>query len=107
MSIIAIIVIALLSLFLCASCFFMFKFALILIKVEDALEESLGILDSRQELISNILERPLFFDSPEVKQVQKDIKACRDTVMDIALTLSSNVSSNRAGETYLEEKEED
>ena len=103
---ISIIVITFLSLCLCATSYFMFKFALILLKVEDALEEGIGILDERQDSVSKILERPLFLDSPEIRTVHKDLEVSRDAILKIALILSSDVSSNEAGETRIEEKKE-
>tara|TARA_B100001094_G_C18183178_1_gene802136 strand:+ start:2066 stop:2389 length:324 start_codon:yes stop_codon:yes gene_type:complete len=105
MSIIAIIIICVLTLFLGFSCFFMIKFALLLLKVEDALEESIDILEKRQDSISNILEIPLFYDSNEVRQVHSDIEDCKESIISVAEVLSKNVSSNNFGETDLEEKE--
>ena len=85
----------------------MIKFALILLKIEGALEESLDVLDARQESISRILEIPLFFDSPEVRQVHGDIKDCRDVILKIAGTLSNNVFSNESGDDNFEEEKKD
>jgi len=107
MSITAIIIISALALLLCFSSFFMVKFALLLLKIEDALEESLGTLDARQESISRILEIPLFYDSNEVRQVHSDIDECRESILQVANALSKNVSSKKFGETYLEEEKKD
>ena len=101
-----VIIITILSLLFCVSLYFAFKFAMILLRVEDALEKSLEVLDDGQKSISEILERPLFFDSPEVRKVHEDIGVCRDSILDIAYALTSNVSSREAGEAELE-KEED
>jgi hypothetical protein len=103
---ISIIVIALLVFLLGISCWFNFKFAMILIKIEDVLEESLEILDDKYEAISDILERPLFFDSPEVRKVHEDIGICRDSILSIASAITSNVSSNEAREAKIEEEED-
>ena len=107
MSITAIVIITVLALLLCFSSFFMVKFALLLLKIEDALEESLVTLDARQESISRILEIPLFYDSNEVRQVHSDIDECRESILRVANALSKNVSSKKFGETYLEEEEKD
>ena len=107
MSITAIVIITVLALLLCFSSFFMIKFALLLLKIEDALEESLVTLDARQESISRILEIPLFYDSNEVRQVHSDIDECRESILRVANALSKNVSSKKFGETYLEEEEKD
>ena len=105
MSIIAIVIITLLTILLCVSSFFMIKCALLLLKVEDALEESIAVLDTRQESISKILEIPLFYDSVEVRRVHSDIEDCRESILLVAEALSKNVSSKNFGETNLEEKE--
>jgi len=84
----------------------MVKFALLLLKVEDALEESIDILEQRQDSISSILEIPLFYDSNEVRQVHSDIEECKESILSVAEALSKNVSSKNFGETYFEEKEE-
>ena len=107
MSITAIVIISVLALLFCFSSFFLIKFALLLLKIEDALEESINVLDARQESISRILEIPLFYDSNEVRQVHLDIEDCRESILGVANALSKNVSSKKIGETYIEEEEKD
>ncbi len=99
------IIIVVLVLLLAVSAFFAVKFALILMKLEDALEKSLEILDTRQDTIAQILEIPLFFDSVEVRKVHSDIEDCRNSILDITKVLTENVSSYEAGEAEIEEKE--
>jgi len=107
MSVTAIIIVTVLSLLLGASTYFAFKFAMILLNVEDTLEESLDVLDERYTSISRVLEIPVFYDSPEVKQVISDIDECRDAILRIASSLSNDVSSKDNEETYLEEEKKD
>ena len=52
--------------------------------MEDALEESLDRLDDRYESISKVLEIPLFYDSPQIRQVVTDIKACQQSILYVA-----------------------
>ena len=78
----------------CASLFFAVRFAMILLKMEDAVEESLDILDERYASISKTLQTPLFYDSPEVKRTLKDMKDCRDSVLYIANVLTSFEDKN-------------
>ena len=99
-------IICLLVLMLILSSYFAIKFALILMNIEDALENSLEILDERQTQIAEILEIPLFFDSIEVRKVHSDIEDCRNSILQIASVLTANVSSNRVEDTELE-KEKD
>ena len=64
-------------------------FARIIIKVEDSVTESLDILDVHHNNISKVLEIPIFFDSPQVRQVVQSIKACRDSILYIANNIAS------------------
>ena len=84
-------IIILLLLFLVAF-YYALKFAMILIKLEDTLEASLDKLDERHDSISKILEIPLFYDSQEVRQVIDDIDQCRESILEVARSLSKNVS---------------
>ena len=66
------------------SLFYNYKFGRTLIRMEDALEESLDKLDQRYLLISQVLEIPLFYDSPQIRQVVSDIKECQDSILFVA-----------------------
>ena len=66
------------------SVYYNYKFGRALIKMEDALESSLGRLDERYESISKILEIPLFYDSPQIRQVIRDIKECQNSILYVA-----------------------
>lgn len=74
--------------------FYCIKFALIILNVQESIETTLEIIDERYSSITNICERPLFYDSPEVKQVVEDIKVTRDALHEVAFSLSSNFDSN-------------
>ena len=66
------------------SVYYNLKFGRALIRMEDALENSLDILDERYESVSKILEIDLFYDSPQIRQVINDIKACQNSIMFVA-----------------------
>ena len=53
-------------------------------KPQDALEQSLDRLDDRYESISKVLEIPLFYDSPQIRQVVADIKECQNSILYVA-----------------------
>ena len=67
-----------------AGAFFALKFGLLILKLEDAIEDCLDILDARYDSISNILEIPLFHDSPEIRRVVQDMQASRAAILQIA-----------------------
>ena len=74
----------LVSVALAFSAYYNYKFGRALIRMEDALEQSLDILDERYESISQILQIDLFYDSPQIRQVVKDIKQCQDSILLVA-----------------------
>ena len=70
------------------SIYYNYKFAMTILRVEDAVEHSLDELEERFQAISAILEMPLFYDSPQIKQVVADISASRDAVLYVANQLT-------------------
>jgi len=92
--------VVILTLLLGVSLFYCIKFGLIILKIEDAIEESLDMIDKKYDSISEILERPLFYDSQEVRQVLNDIRETRSSLNNIATTLYKDF------EPFEEESEE-
>ena len=74
----------LVTVLLLLSAYYNYKFGRALIRMEDALETSLDKLDDRYESISKILEIPLFYDSPQIRQVVQDIKECQNSILYVA-----------------------
>ncbi len=68
----------------CIATYFAVKFAMLILRVEDAIEDSLDVLDERYESITEVLEIPLFHDSPQIRQVHTDLRRSRDAVLSIA-----------------------
>ena len=62
----------------------------ILFKIEDAIEESLDIIDRKYENISKILETPVYYDSQEVKQVVNNLVDAKESLLRIANIISLN-----------------
>ena len=79
-----ILIIALISLCLLVSIYYNYKFARIILKIEDAVEEALDSLDEKYASIQKVLDTPLFFDSPQVRQVIQDITESRNAVLHVA-----------------------
>jgi len=80
--------------FLCISLYFNIKHAMIILRIQDALEESLDILDKQYSGINEILEIPVFFDSMEVRNVISRIKKSHDSVLYVANTLTASVTES-------------
>jgi len=74
----------LVTVMLVVSLYYNYKFGRALIRMEDALEESIEKLDDRYNSISKVLEIPLFSDSPQIRQVVADIKECQRSILFVA-----------------------
>tara|TARA_E500000331_G_scaffold264223_1_gene255321 strand:- start:511 stop:822 length:312 start_codon:yes stop_codon:yes gene_type:complete len=85
--------------------YFCIKFALALIRVQEAIEDSLDEIDRKYNRISEILKIPVFFDSPEVKNLINEIYEVRESVVYVADRLSDSV--NKKAERRLEEESDD
>lgn len=92
----------LLSLALNAIClFFLIKFGIIIINVQETIEECLDIIDEKYSKVVQILEIPIFFDSPEIKQLLRELGHIKLSILHVANKLSLSDLRNE------EEKEED
>ena len=80
----------------------LYQFSIVLMDIEDAIEESLDILNERYGKMNEVLEKPVFFDSVEVRQVIADIRACHRAILIVANKLTRNIGIE-SGET--EEKD--
>ena len=76
-------------LLLCVSLYFNIRFGIIILKVEDAIEECLDILDEKYLVFSKILEKPVFFDSVEIRQVIQEIRSAQSSILQVANKISS------------------
>jgi hypothetical protein len=88
MNLIAIATIGVLLILLIPSVFYVVKFGKIILHVQDAIEESLDILDERYASLQKIIETPLFYDSPEIRRVLNDIMLTRNSIISIANSLT-------------------
>lgn len=89
MMIFLIVVVSIETAVLAASMYYNYKFGTAMLRVQDAIEESLDTLDKRYNSISNILKVPLFYDSPEIKRAVEDIRKSREAILYVANQLTS------------------
>tara|TARA_R110000824_G_scaffold398208_1_gene602018 strand:+ start:126 stop:443 length:318 start_codon:yes stop_codon:yes gene_type:complete len=68
----------------------LYKFSLIILNVEESIEESLDLLNHHYGKINEVVQKPVFFDSIEVRQVVDDIKQCHNAVLKVANKLTSD-----------------
>ena len=74
------------------SIYFNIKHGLLILKLQDAIEDSLDTLDKRYKSISSVLEIPVFFDSLEVRQVISDIEKSRSSLLYVANILTASTT---------------
>jgi hypothetical protein len=88
--------------------YFSVKFGLLILKLQDDIEESLDELDKSAIVFSKILEKPVFFDSMEVRSCINEIRKTRNIVLNIAqrLTAITSQSFNDNEERDIEGKKE-
>jgi hypothetical protein len=79
-----------------AFAYYSIRFGMIILRIQDKLQESLDIMDEKHANITEILQRPLFFDSPEVRQVLWDIEGARRALHLIAIELSKDFKASDA-----------
>ena len=73
--------------------YFCIKFALTVLRVQDSLEEAIQTIDEKYANVSEILSRPLFYDSPEVRKVLIEISSTRDALHQVAHDLSAKLEN--------------
>ena len=78
----------------CVASYYSIKFAMILIKLEDEIEESIDEIDGSLLVFNKILEKPIFFDSIEVRQCINEIRRTRNIVLRVADKMASISSQN-------------
>lgn len=93
-----------LSLLLIFSIFYLIKFSLVIIKVQEDIENSLEQLDDSYNKISEILTIPIFHDSLEVRNCLFQINRARNIILSIANSFSNTIEQEEVNEETKEEK---
>ena len=83
--------ICILILFCIFLCIKLYKFSIIILSIEEALEESLDLLNERYGKMNEVLQKPVFFDSVEVRQVIADIKDSHNALIIVANKLTNDI----------------
>lgn len=75
---------------LVVSCVYLYRFMQIIMNYEDAIEESLEVLDNAYGNIAKVLEIPVGSDDPFVRTVISEIKRSHDAVLSVANKLTES-----------------
>ena len=84
-------IVGILAFLLLISIWFCIKFGLVIIKMQDALEESLDLLDQKYNNLSKILEIPIFYDSQEVRKAVREVEDAKNIILYIANKITQSV----------------
>jgi hypothetical protein len=76
---------------ICFLAYKLYQFSLIILRIEDSIEDCLDILNERYSNVSKILQKEVFFDSIEVRQVIADIKASQEAILTVANILTEEM----------------
>tara|TARA_B100000131_G_scaffold293082_2_gene308087 strand:- start:1474 stop:1755 length:282 start_codon:yes stop_codon:yes gene_type:complete len=68
--------------------YFVIRFARMLFQFEDRIEIALDKINESYSVIGEILERPLFFDSPEIREVHRQVGIVNTYLLSIANDLA-------------------
>ena len=81
-----------------------YKFGLVILRTQDAIEDALDVFDERYAKMSDIMQKPVFFDSIEIRQVIEDISVSRDAILFVASRLSSSQEASKDEDNNQKEK---
>jgi cell shape-determining protein MreC len=93
-------VIVILSVLLLVTVYYVIRFGLIIARIEEGIEDALEVLDGSYAAIGKILEKPLFFDSAEVRSVLNELGRAQKAILVAASSMSAELQP-------IEEEEED
>ena len=71
--------------------YYCFKFAFAVLRVQEAIEDSLDSIDQKYQRLGEILKIPVFFDSPEIKRIVEEIYEVRLSVLYVAERLANSI----------------
>ena len=72
----------------------LYRFSMLILKIEESIEDCLDILNERYESVSKILQKEVFFDSVEVRQAIAEIKASQEAILIVANVLTEGMDKN-------------
>tara|TARA_A100001391_G_C5040530_1_gene270754 strand:+ start:795 stop:1073 length:279 start_codon:yes stop_codon:yes gene_type:complete len=79
-----------LSILCVALIFAVFRLARTIFTLEDKVEFALDQIDESVQVIDEILNRPLFYDSPEVREVHRQISLVNISLVNIASVIAES-----------------
>ena len=80
----------------------LFKFSLLILNFETAVEECLDLLNEEYRKTNAILQKEIFFDSIEIRQMIASLKESHDAILIVAnkLTMQKGLKSEIKEEDY-------
>tara|TARA_R110000851_G_scaffold108010_3_gene228680 strand:+ start:395 stop:625 length:231 start_codon:yes stop_codon:yes gene_type:complete len=69
---------------------------MLILDIEDSVEYSIVELEKRYVSMTKILEKPVFFDSIEVRKVISDISEARNLIVNVSKVLTQDMRDESA-----------
>jgi len=79
--------------------FFAIKFGMTILKIEEATESALDILDTSYREIGKILQTPLFADSREIRSVLVQVRNSYNAILKVASIMTITFQEEQEEET--------
>jgi cell shape-determining protein MreC len=83
--------------------FYVYRFAKIILTLEDKISDSLDVLDRSYEDVARIMTVPVFSDDEPTREAIDAVKRARNSVMSVIVSMS-DISSSTFGSTKGSEK---
>jgi hypothetical protein len=96
--IVCVIIIVILVALLVFCCYHCFRLAKIVLNMEDAINESLDVLNTSYVNIGKVLETPIGSDDPYIKGVINEIKRSQEAILVIANQITEGWESEEKDE---------
>jgi hypothetical protein len=74
----------------------LYIFSMLILDIEDSVEYSIVELEKRYVSMTKILEKPVFFDSIEVRKVISDISEARNLIVNVSKVLTQDMRDESA-----------
>jgi hypothetical protein len=73
--------------------YYCIKFALVILRMQEKIESALDKIDLKYNRLGQILDIPVFYDSPEIKNIIIEVQEVQDVVLSLAEDLSNATKS--------------
>jgi len=78
--------------------YFLYRWSLAILRIEDAIPQALDVMDISYSNVADILEQPIYYNTPEVRQLLLEIERVQSSILYVANVLSLDDSEVKLGD---------